>query len=68
VPGDTLLSKEGTLNMYAAIDIVEAKLKAQIRSYKEIRVKEPRRGRMLTRLLGRRGRGERVAGTAPEAE
>lgn len=54
LPGDTLVSKEGTLNMYAAVDIVEAKLKSQVRTYKDKQVNEPRRLRMLTRLMGRK--------------
>lgn len=35
LPKDTLTTKESTLNMYAAVDIVEAKLKNQIKKYKE---------------------------------
>ena len=35
VPGSTLQAQETTLNIYAAIDIVEEKLKAQLRKYKE---------------------------------
>lgn len=35
VPGETMAAKEATLNIYAAIDIVEAKLKNQLRKYKD---------------------------------
>ncbi len=35
VPGDTITAKESTLNIYAAIDIVEAKLKNQLKKYKD---------------------------------
>lgn len=35
IPHDTLTTKESTVNMFAAIDIVETKLKNQIRRYKE---------------------------------
>jgi len=35
VPGPNLEAREATLNMFAAIDIVEAKLKAQARKLKE---------------------------------
>lgn len=35
MPGETMTAKESTLNIYAAIDIVEAKLKNQLRKYKE---------------------------------
>ncbi|MCD8561800.1 ribosome-associated translation inhibitor RaiA [Candidatus Saccharibacteria bacterium] len=34
VPGKTLVAKDSTLNMMAAIDLVEAKLLAQLRKYK----------------------------------
>lgn len=34
LPHDVLMTKETTLNMYAAVDIVEAKLKNQLRHYK----------------------------------
>jgi putative sigma-54 modulation protein len=53
VRGERLVSREGTLNMYAAIDIVEAKLKAQLVKYKEKHSFGPRRARMLSRWLGR---------------
>lgn len=52
--GTTLVSQEGTVNIYAAVDIVEAKLKAQLSTYKEKHVLEPRRGRKLSQWLGRR--------------
>jgi len=54
VRGDKLVSREGTVNMYAAVDIVEAKLKAQLVKYKEKRTFGLRRGRMLSQWLGRR--------------
>lgn len=34
VPGKTLVAKDSTLNIMAAIDLVEAKLLAQLRKYK----------------------------------
>lgn len=34
LPGETITAKESTLNKFAAIDIVEAKLKNQLRRYK----------------------------------
>ncbi len=54
VEGTKLVSREGTVNIYAAIDIVEAKLKPQLSKYKEKHTLEPRRGRMLSRWLGRK--------------
>jgi putative sigma-54 modulation protein len=53
VPGATLVAREGTVNMYAAIDIVEAKLQAQLVKYKEKHGDGPHRGRLLSRWLGR---------------
>jgi ribosomal subunit interface protein len=35
LPHDTLNVKETTINMFAAVDIVEAKLKNQLKKYKE---------------------------------
>ncbi len=35
IPGETLTAKEATMNIYAAIDIVEAKLKNQLKRYKD---------------------------------
>jgi len=42
VPDKSLTAKDSTVNMLAAIDIVEAKLVAQLRKYKQIAL--PRRG------------------------
>jgi len=54
VHGEEMKSKEGTVNIYAAVDIVEAKLRSQLRSYKDKHTNEPRRARMLARWLGRK--------------
>lgn len=35
LPGTTITVKESTVNMFAAVDIVEAKLKNQLKKYKE---------------------------------
>lgn len=35
LPKDTITINEATINMYAAVDIVEAKLRNQIKSYKD---------------------------------
>lgn len=43
MPGEVITAKEATLNIYAAIDIVEAKLKNQIRKYKEKHVTQSKR-------------------------
>jgi len=54
VRGAQLVSREGTVNMYAAVDIVEAKLHSQLATYKDKYALEPRRGKMLSGWLGRR--------------
>src|SRR5471030_492202 len=36
LPHEVIMTKETTLNMYASIDIVEEKLKNQLKKYKEI--------------------------------
>lgn len=49
LPHDTITVKETTLNMYAAIDVVEEKLKNQIKRYKQTHG----RGALHRRLLAR---------------
>ncbi len=53
VPGEVINVSETTLNMYAAIDIVEFKLRQHIRKYKELHSAASLRHR-LTRHLRRR--------------
>jgi putative sigma-54 modulation protein len=52
VPGEQLTAAESTLNMFAAVDIVETKLKNQLRRYKQQQLKERRmpRGQLMNRL------------------
>jgi ribosomal subunit interface protein len=64
--GATLVSREGTINIFAAIDIVEAKLKAQMAKYKDKHTTEPRRLRMLSRWRGRGAEAETAAEPAAE--
>jgi ribosomal subunit interface protein len=49
LPHDTIKLTEATQNMYAAIDIVEAKLKQQIRRYKDEHTNAKRRRRLFAR-------------------
>lgn len=53
LPHDTITIKETTLNMFAAVDIVETKLKNQIKKYKEKHgfARVPRR--LLTKIRSR---------------
>ena len=55
IPGPNAEAREATINMYAAVDIVEAKLKVQIKKFKDKH--QPGRLRrskaVVRRLLGR---------------
>jgi len=57
LPGGTIQAKESTLNMFAAVDIVEAKLKNQLLKYKSAHIDHLRNrhpgffGRLKTRML-----------------
>lgn len=52
LPHETINIKESTLNMYAAIDIVQAKLKHQIQRYKDLHSS----GKLHRRLFSRANR------------
>ena len=49
LPQDTIVVKETGLNMYAAVDIAEVKLKQQLQKYKELHGS----GKLHRHLLGR---------------
>ena len=58
VPGEQVMAKESTLNMFAAVDIVEAKLKNQLGKYKTAHIAHVRaRRRAFLRRVLRRGDG-----------
>lgn len=50
VPDKTLMAKDSTMNMLAAVDIVEAKLVTQLHKYKDTVVAHVGRRRLLSRL------------------
>ncbi len=52
LPHDTIKIRESTQNIYASIDIVEAKLKQQVRHYKELHTDGKRRRRLFARAGG----------------
>jgi ribosomal subunit interface protein len=54
LPQQTIVIKEKALNMYAAVDIVEAKLKQQMQKYKDMH----QSGKMHRRLFARLRRSE----------
>lgn len=58
LPNEVLTVKESTLNMYAAVDIVEAKLKNQLKKYKDTH-SNPRLHRRLLLRLKRRNDAEK---------
>lgn len=50
LPHQTIVIKESALNMYAAIDIVEAKIKLQLKKYKELHEAGKKTRRLFARL------------------
>jgi putative sigma-54 modulation protein len=46
LPDQQIVAKDSTMNMFAAVDIVEAKLKAQLKKIKDEQVSEKRGHRM----------------------
>ena len=52
-PHETLTVKESTLNMFAAVDIVEEKLKHQLRKYKDMQNSHKLHRRVIARLRGK---------------
>jgi putative sigma-54 modulation protein len=53
LPGGQVTAKESTLNVFAAVDIVEAKLKNQLKKYKDIHNAHRGRHGLLSRLKHR---------------
>lgn len=51
VPSETVTAKESTMNKFAAIDIVEAKLRNQLHKYKTTRPESAKAGRTLLRRV-----------------
>lgn len=54
VPGETIVVSERALNMFAAVDIAEAKLKLQLRKYKDLHQSGGRQRRHLLERFRRR--------------
>ncbi|HEX5744185.1 MAG TPA: ribosome-associated translation inhibitor RaiA [Candidatus Saccharimonadales bacterium] len=55
LPHQNIIIKESAVNLYAAVDIVEAKLKQQLQKYKELHGSGKQRRHMFNRFR-RRGR------------
>ncbi len=49
LPHETIKISESTQNIFASVDIVEAKLKQQLRNYKELHTNGKRRRRLFAR-------------------
>lgn len=52
LPKETIIIKEDGINMYAAVDIAEAKLKQQLQKYKELHNRGKIRGQLVSRIRG----------------
>jgi ribosomal subunit interface protein len=50
LPHDNITVNETTINIYAAVDIAEEKLKAQLHKYKELHADPRMRQRLLARI------------------
>ena len=57
LPGPNLQAKEATVNMFAAVDIVEAKLKVQAMKYKDRAMGKSNRRQIFLNKLLRRDQG-----------
>lgn len=56
LPKETITTKETTMNVYAAVDIVETKLKNQLKKYKDKHGTKRLHHRVLSKLRSRRMR------------
>ena len=50
IPNSLITAKDSTNNIFAAIDIVEAKIKAQLRDYKEANIAHIGKRRIMSRF------------------
>ena len=55
LPHETITIKESAATALAAVDVVESKLKIQLRKYKDLHEKPALHRRLITRLRQRRG-------------
>lgn len=65
MPHETLTAKESTINMFAAVDIVEAKLVNQLKKYKEMHT-NPRLLRRMAQKLRTHRQDYDLADAAPK--
>ena len=50
LPHETITTKESTINMYAAVDIVETKLRIQLKKYKDLHANPRLHRRLIMRF------------------
>lgn len=50
LPHETIAIKESTVNMFAAVDIMEAKLKMQLKKYKDTHDRSKLQRRLMSRM------------------
>ncbi len=50
IPGSLITAKDSTNNIFAAIDIVEAKIRSQLRDYKETNIAHIGKRRIMSRF------------------
>ena len=50
IPGSLITAKDSTNNIFAAIDIVEAKIRSQLRDYKEANIAHIGKRRIMSRF------------------
>jgi ribosomal subunit interface protein len=50
IPGSLITAKDSTNNIFAAIDIVEAKIRAQLRDYKDANIAHIGKRRIMSRF------------------
>jgi putative sigma-54 modulation protein len=65
VPGQSIAATDSTLNMLAAVDIVEAKLRTQLRKYKESHTEHAGRHNLIGRIKRSFRRGDSARGIEP---
>ncbi len=53
LPKETLRISESTVNLYAAVDIVETKLKLQLKKYKDLHASPKLRQRLIAKMRHR---------------
>lgn len=66
MPSEVITSKDSTMNMFAAVDIVEAKLKNQLKKYKDQHI-HTRGGGIVGRLKQRLGEPAESATTREDS-